>query len=247
MIYYMALFFIGSAVMRGAGCVVNDILDRNIDALVERTKSRPLPSGRLNLYEALAFLFFLLTVGLIVFLMLNTKAELYSICAFGLALIYPLMKRFFLYPQLFLGVVFSSGAIIAWVGASGELSFSAFLLYAACILWTVGYDTIYGFQDIKNDKEIGVKSTAISFGKKPKLIIGSCFVLMFIFLSASLVFQRLDIGMFLITPAILHMIWLLNKTNLESPEDCMKSFKAIAFISGFLLFIGLYIARVMHG
>jgi 4-hydroxybenzoate polyprenyltransferase len=243
--YALGLFFIGAVSMRAAGCVINDIIDRKVDAQVERTKNRPLASGRLNIADAICLLFLLCTIGLTVFMRLGNIAMMYAFGAFMLALVYPLMKRVFGFPQLFLGIVFNSGALVAWANTNGDISLTAFLLYVGCIFWTIGYDTIYGHMDKKDDVKIGVKSTAITFGKNSRFIIWLCFVLSFTFITAASCIERGGEPYIYCLPALSHMGWVLSKTNFEEPKTCMWAFKQIAFITGLLYFIGLYLSKIL--
>ncbi len=243
--YALILFFMGAVSMRAAGCVVNDILDRKIDAQVERTKNRPLASGKLSVADAICLLFLLCSIGLTVFMRLSNIAMMYAFFAFVLALLYPLMKRFFGFPQLFLGIVFNSGALVVWANTNGDISLTAILLYVGCIFWTIGYDTIYGHQDKIDDAKIGIKSTALTFGKHNRLIIWTCFVLSFTFITAASCIERGGSPYIYCLPALAHMGWVLSKTNLDNPESCMWAFKQIAFITGLLFFVGLYISKII--
>lgn len=159
------LFAVGAVVMRAAGCIVNDIIDRNIDKQVARTRSRPLASGMATVSQAVALLLILVAIGAIVAFLLGSQVVLYSMLALIPVCIYPFMKRITWWPQLFLGITFNLGAIIGWVAIRGQVELAAILLYIGSIAWTVGYDTIYAHQDKEDDAKIGVKSTALYFGK----------------------------------------------------------------------------------
>ena len=243
--YMLAVFLLGSIAMRGSGCVINDMIDRKVDAQVERTKNRPLASGRLNMMDAFSLLFLLVSIGFFVFVQINVVAEFYALCAFGLAIIYPLMKKFFGYPQLFLGIVFSSGALVAWAAVVGDINFPAYLLYIGGIFWTVGYDTIYGHMDKKDDVAAGVKSTALSFGKHNKFIIWMCFVLAYVFITYAACMANGGSPYIYCLPALAHMGYIMSRTNLDEPASCLKAFKDIAFITGILFAAGLYIAKIL--
>ncbi|MDB5506080.1 MAG: 4-hydroxybenzoate polyprenyltransferase [Devosia sp.] len=169
---YLVLMFIGAVVMRGAGCTFNDIVDRKIDALVERTRSRPLPSGQVTTKQAVGFLIAQGLVGLVVLLQFNWPTIALGAASLLLVAIYPFMKRVTWWPQLFLGLAFSWGALVGWAAVFGTLGWPALVLYVGCIVWTIGYDTIYALQDIEDDAMIGVKSTARLFGNRARLLIG---------------------------------------------------------------------------
>src|SRR5690606_6669120 len=175
-ITWIALFFIGSIVMRSAGCVVNDLWDRRIDAQVERTKHRPLASGAVSVRGAFVFLSLLLAIGAVILFQLSMTAIVIGFCTLPLIAVYPLMKRVTWLPQLVLGIVFNAGALMGWAAVENNLSAVPVLLYLAAILWTVGYDTIYAFLDAEDDAQAGVKSTALLWGPAAKSWIGPLFV-----------------------------------------------------------------------
>ena len=244
-IYLLAIFLIGSIAIRGAGCVINDIWDREIDAKVERTKNRPLASGALSVKAALILLFLLLIIGLFILFELGKIAAIYSFIAFGLAIVYPLMKRFFPLPQLFLGITFNLGSIIVWVAIKGEISLPAILLYIGGIFWTIGYDTIYAHQDIKDDKKLGVKSTAISFGKLNKTIIFTCFIIFHVMLTSATFINGFTLAPLMLAPLALDLARQVITFDLKNPKDCMSKFKHNAFISGFLALLGIYLSKII--
>lgn len=171
-LWALVLFLFGSAVMRGAGCTFNDIVDTDIDMKVARTRSRPIPSGQVSKKEAALFLLVQLLVGLIVLLQFNSFTVILGVSSLALVAIYPFMKRVTWWPQLFLGLAFNWGALIGWTSQTGSLALPPLLLYAGSILWTIGYDTIYALQDIEDDALIGVRSTARLFGRRARLFIG---------------------------------------------------------------------------
>ena len=165
------LFFCGAVLMRSAGCIVNDILDRKIDVMVERTKNRPIASGKISVKKSLVYVFLLCAIAFLILIQFNLNTIILGLASMPFAFSYPLMKRFTYWPQLFLGITFNYGLVMAWVSLTDEFSFYPLILYFGAIFWTLGYDTIYGFQDIKDDEIIGVKSTSIKFKKNPKLFI----------------------------------------------------------------------------
>ena len=179
-IYYLFLFMCGSILMRSAGCIINDIVDKNFDKKVKRTKNRPIASGKISVVHGLIYASILCLVALIVLLQFNKLTILLALISMPLAFTYPLMKRITYWPQLFLGVTFNYGLILAWTSINNEISILPILFYMGAIFWTLGYDTVYGFQDIKDDEIIGVKSTSIKFKKNPKIFLTFCYLLTFI-------------------------------------------------------------------
>ena len=165
---HIVLFFVGAFAMRGAGCTWNDIVDRDLDASVERTRSRPIPSGQVTVGQALAFLVLQALVGLVVLISFNTFTIALGIASLAIVAIYPFMKRITYWPQIVLGLAFSWGALMGWAAAFGRLDAPAVLLYAGSIAWVIGYDTIYAHQDREDDALIGIKSTALLFGDRTK-------------------------------------------------------------------------------
>ena len=179
-LFYLILFFLGSVLMRSAGCIVNDISDKEFDKKVERTKNRPLASNKVSIKLAI---FYTLTLCALAFLVLINFNNLTIILALGsmpLAFTYPLMKRFTYWPQLFLGITFNYGLVLGWTAIQGEINTVAIIFYLGAIFWTLGFDTIYGFQDLKDDEIIGIKSTSIKFKKKPKLFLIICYLIFII-------------------------------------------------------------------
>lgn len=166
----LALFALGAVMMRGAGCTINDLWDRDIDSRVERTRHRPLASGEISFFDAIVFLSAQLSLSLLVLLQLNWQSIILGASSLGLVITYPLMKRITYWPQLFLGLAFNWGALLGWCATQGTVNWHVCLpLYAAGVCWTLIYDTIYAHQDRKYDEEIGVKSTALRFGENTKL------------------------------------------------------------------------------
>jgi 4-hydroxybenzoate polyprenyltransferase len=185
--FHCALFLVGAVAMRGAGCTYNDIVDRDLDTRVERTRDRPLPSGQVSLKGALAFLGLQGVAGLLVLLQFNGFAILTGFASLGIVALYPFMKRFFWMPQIVLGLAFAWGALMGWAAAFGSLSPAAILLYLASIAWVVGYDTIYALQDIEDDEIAGIKSSARFFGRQVRLGVGVCYGLTLVFMAAAFI------------------------------------------------------------
>ena len=186
----LILFILGAVTMRSAGCVINDIIDRKFDAKTLRTKDRPLANKTLTLKEAYCFLFLLLAIGLLILSKLNNIVIILGLIVAPLIAIYPYIKRITYFPQLFLGIIFNWGSLMGYAAIEGQLNPKIFLLYIACIFWTIGYDTIYAHQDRKTDARIGIKSTAILFGKRTKLWLSVVYTVMILsFISFGIAFQ----------------------------------------------------------
>ncbi|MDC0524906.1 4-hydroxybenzoate octaprenyltransferase, partial [Pelagibacteraceae bacterium] len=176
-LYYLLLFFFGSILMRSAGCIVNDIVDKDFDKKVKRTKDRPLASGKISIIKSLVYVAFLCALALLILLQFNFLTIALGIGSMFLAFSYPFMKRITYWPQLFLGLTFNWGVIMAWSAINNYISVEIIILYLSAIFWTLGYDTIYGAQDMSDDEIIGLKSTSIKFKKNIKLFVGICYLL----------------------------------------------------------------------
>jgi len=225
--FYSSLFFIGSVLMRSAGCIINDIVDRNIDKKVERTKSRPIASGKISVQLSLIYSFVLCALAFFVLLNFNTLTIWLAIASMPLAFTYPLMKRFTYWPQLFLGITFNYGLILGWISINEGISLTPVVLYIGAIFWTLGYDTIYGFQDIEDDEIIGVKSTAIKFKKNPKTFLILCYSFVFIsFIITGILLEFKSYFFFSLIMIFIHLFYfqiqMFNKTN---KNRCLEIFK----------------------
>src|SRR3954464_9125801 len=245
---HIVLLLIGAIVMRGAGCTWNDLVDRDIDARVERTRSRPIPSGQVSVAAAIAFLVVQALVGLLVLVQFNRFAIGVGIASLGVVAIYPFMKRVTYWPQIFLGLAFSWGALMGWAGARGALEAPAFLLYAGSIAWVIHYDTIYAHQDREDDALVGLKSTALLFGArtKPALALFSAAAVVLIgaagyFAHAGLVFA---VGLLIFAA---HLAWQIVRIDIDDPESCLRMFRSNRD-AGLILFVALLLdAAVRHG
>ena len=238
------LFLAGAIIMRGAGCVWNDITDRNFDAQVARTRSRPLPSGQVSVKQALAFLGLLLGLGFVILLQFNSLTRYLGAASLLLILTYPFMKRITWWPQAFLGFTFNWGALMGWTAASGSLPAGAFLLYAGGLFWTLAYDTIYAHQDREDDALIGVKSTARLLGaSSPAYIAGFFAIALGLFAAAG---WSADAGAFFfagLALAGLHAIWQLRQLDIDDAEGCLNLFRANRTF-GLLILAGALIDRL---
>lgn len=223
----LILFAIGAVVMRGAGCTVNDILDRDIDGEVERTRVRPIPSGQVSVKQALAFLVFQLLLGLAVLVQLNDASILLGVASLVLVFTYPLMKRITWWPQAFLGLAFNWGALMGWSAVTGGLGWPAALLYAGGIAWTLGYDTIYAHQDKEDDARIGVKSTARLFGRSSRLWVGGFHALAVAGFAGAGWTAGLAWPFFALAgAAALFLAWHTLRWSMDDQDDCLYRFKA---------------------
>jgi len=243
--FYSILFLSGSILMRSAGCIINDIVDKNFDKKVERTKNRPIASGKISVNLASFYALFLCCVAFLVLINFNKFTILMALASMPLAFTYPLMKRITYWPQLFLGITFNYGLILAWISISNEISIIPIIFYFGAIFWTLGYDTIYGFQDIKDDEIIGVKSTSIKFKKNPKLLIFLCYLIFISLQILSGIFMEFDYYYFIGTLIIaLHLYFFqVMGLDISNPKSCLKSFKSNNLL-GFLVFANILINKI---
>ena len=244
--FYLILFLLGAILMRSAGCIINDIIDRNFDSKVSRTKERPIASGRISVKLAILYSALLCLIALIVLLNFNSLTIIFAICSMPLAFSYPLMKRFTYWPQLFLGITFNYGLILGWLSIEEQINFITLVFYIGAIFWTLGYDTIYGFQDINDDEIIGLKSTSIKFKNNAKnFLFISYFVFIFLFLVGGYLmnFSKFYFLFMLITAyhLFIHQIKNFNQTN---PEICLKTFKSNNFF-GLIILINILIGKFL--
>lgn len=237
--WYLFLFFVGAVAMRGAGCTYNDIVDEDIDNQVERTRSRPLPAGKVTRLQAWVFLFIQALIGLAVLLQFNSFAVPLGIASLAIVAIYPFMKRFTNWPQFVLGLAFSWGALMGWAVEFGDLDGPAIMLYIGSILWVIGYDTIYAHQDKEDDAIVGVHSTARLFGDNTKtwlvgLYGGTLICFAIAFASAQVPMPALA-GLI---AAGAHMTRQIIRLDINDPDQCLKLFKSNNQV-GWLIFLGL--------
>ncbi len=225
---YLILFLLGSIFMRSAGCIVNDITDKNFDKKVERTKNRPIASGKISVRLGWLFTFVLCFFALLVLINFNQLTIILAFASMPFAFTYPLMKRFTYWPQLFLGITFNYGLVLAWISINNSLSIIPIITYIGAIFWTLGYDTIYGYQDIKDDEIIGVKSTSIKFKNNAKIFLILCYSVLFISLILTGVLMQFS-NIFYLTLVItfLHLFFYQIKSlNAKNPENCLMLFKS---------------------
>ena len=234
-LFLLTIFGLGAILMRGAGCIINDMWDRKIDAEVERTKNRPIASGEISIKHAIIFISILLLLSLLLLLQLNHNTQILGLCSLLPVAIYPLMKRFFPCPQLFLGLTFSWGALMGWVAVTDNFDWTMIWLYIAAICWTIGYDTIYALQDKADDERIGVNSSARLFGKHARLAIGICYAFTVFFLALC----GDSLSYFFALAAFSGLLfWQVLTLNLAQPMGVMAKFKLNGW-AGAVLFAGI--------
>jgi 4-hydroxybenzoate polyprenyltransferase len=241
----MALFGIGAVVMRGAGCTLNDIIDRDFDARVQRTRTRPLPSGAVSLWQAMVFLALQLALGAAVLLSLDRLAVALGLAVLLLIGTYPLMKRVTYWPQFFLGLNFNWGALMGWAAATGSLGLPAFLLYGGGIAWTLGYDTIYAHQDKEDDVLIGVKSAALALGSRTRPWLFVFYAAATALLGAAGWAAGLGWPFWLaIVLVLFQLLWQAARVDIDDPADCLAKFRSNR-TAGWLLLLGIVGAHVL--
>ena len=238
-LYYLALFFLGSVLMRSAGCIVNDIVDKDFDKKVDRTKNRPIASGKISVITSLLFALILCFLGFIILIQFNFLTIILGVGSMFLAFSYPFMKRITYWPQLFLGITFNWGVIMAWASINNNITLEIIILYLAAIFWTLGYDTIYGAQDMSEDEIIGVKSTALKFKKNIKLFVSInfliSFILLLIFFYNSFINNLSSLFILFFFLSLVYQVYIFDK---KKPLKCLYAFK-INNLSGLFLFLGI--------
>jgi 4-hydroxybenzoate polyprenyltransferase len=244
---HIALFFIGAFAMRGAGCTWNDIVDRDLDGSVERTRSRPIPSGQVSVLQAFVFLALQALTGLAVLLSFNDFTIALGVASLLIVVVYPFMKRITYWPQIVLGLAFSWGALMGWAGAFGRLDVAPLLLYAGSISWVIGYDTIYAHQDREDDALIGIKSTALLFGErtKPMLVMFYAIAVVLIGAAGALAGGGLWFWLGLLAFAA-HLGWQVVRLDTADPDNCLRVFKSNRD-AGLILFAGLLLDAALRG
>jgi len=243
---YLILFFTGSVLMRSAGCIVNDIVDRNFDKKVSRTKNRPIASGKVNLFQGLLYSVVLCAIAFTVLIQFNLLTIILAMGSMPLAFTYPLMKRYTYWPQLYLGITFNYGVILGWTSITNELNLLPVIFFIGAIFWTLAYDTIYGFQDIKDDEIIGLKSTSIKFKHNPYLFLKICYLFFLLSLIIiGLIYKfKLIYFLFLILVS-LHMFYFqISKLDIRKEESCLKIFKTNNLL-GLMVFFSILVGKIL--
>jgi 4-hydroxybenzoate polyprenyltransferase len=242
----VALFFVGAFAMRGAGCTWNDITDRDLDARVERTRSRPIPAGQVGVRQALLFLAAQALIGLAVLLQFNSVAVVTGIASLAIVAVYPFMKRITWWPQVVLGLAFSWGALMGFAVILGRIGAPALFLYAGSIAWVIGYDTIYAHQDTEDDALIGVKSTARLFGARTHRALMVFYSLAVVLIGVALSISGAGFAAWAgLTAFAAHLCWQVARLKIDDPALCLRVFKSNRD-AGLLLFAGLLVDAVMR-
>ena len=242
---YIVLFFLGSVLMRSAGCIFNDIVDRDFDKKVERTKTRPLASEKISVFESFIYIIVLCLLSFLILLQFNRLTIILGISSMFFAFAYPFMKRITYWPQLFLGLTFNWGIIMGWTSITNNISIEPIILYLSAIFWTLGYDTIYGLQDTHDDQIIGVKSTSIKFKDNVKVFVGVCYSLCVFFIL--IMFFTMDINKYLLllaAPFIFTFIYQLKIFEISNSESCLCAFKNNN-LTGLLIFIFIFSFNIL--
>src|SRR4029077_6269400 len=245
-IVHLILFFIGAFAMRGAGCTWNDIVDRDLDGAVERTRSRPIPSAQGSLAQAALFLVLQALVGFAVLITFNGFTVALGIASLAIVVVYPFMKRITYWPQIVLGLAFSWGALMGWAAVFGRLDWAPLLLYAGSISWVIGYDTIYAHQDREDDALIGIKSTALLFGPRTKPMLGLFYSVAVILIGAAGFFAGAGLVFVLGLAAFTaHLAWQIARLDIADSDNCLKVFKSDRD-AGLILFAGLLLDAALR-
>ena len=244
--FYLILFFLGSVLMRSAGCIVNDILDREFDAKVFRTKTRPIASGKISVMLAIFYALTLCLLALLVLINFNVLTIILALGSMPLAFSYPLMKRYTYWPQLFLGITFNYGLILGWTSIENQISIVPIIFYLGAIFWTLGYDTIYGYQDIKDDEIIGLKSTSIKFKGEAKKFLYICYSMLLILFIIGGYYMKFNYSYYLlmIVPLIHLFFYQIKIFDLKNSASCLKAFKSNNFF-GLIVFLNILIVKIL--
>ena len=244
--FFSFLFLAGAILMRSAGCIVNDIVDKNFDKKVERTKNRPIASGKISVKLASIYAITLCAIAFLVLINFNNFTIIMAMLSMPLAFTYPLMKRITYWPQLFLGITFNYGLVLAWISITSEISIIPIIFYIGAIFWTLGYDTIYGYQDIKDDEIIGVKSTSIKFKNSPKKFLFVSYSIFIISLILTGLFMNFKIFyfMFLIVPIFQLLKFQIKNLDINKTEDCLRKFKSNNTL-GLIIFVNILIGKLI--
>jgi len=242
-LYHLFLFFCGSVLMRSAGCIINDIVDEKIDKRVFRTKGRPIASGSLSKILAWIYILILCSLAFIVLIQFNLLTIYLGMFSMIFAFGYPFMKRFTYWPQLFLGFTFNWGIVMAWASITNEVSYLPILLYIGAIFWTLGYDTIYGIQDISDDEVIGVKSTAIKFKNNLGLFVGSCYLISSVAIVFVMANLKINYSSIFLPFFIFSLFYQIKICKTKDPSVCLRAFK-LNNISGMLVFLSFFLLTI---
>ena len=237
---YIILFFLGSILMRSAGCIFNDIVDRDFDKKVQRTKERPIASGKISIVGALIYIILLCLIALLILLQFNLLTIMLGMSSMVLAFCYPFLKRITYWPQLFLGLTFNWGIIMGWSSMLNNISIEPIILYLAAIFWTLGYDTIYGLQDMHDDEIIGIKSTSIKFRNNVKVFVGTCYSLCVLFVLILCLMMEIDKYLLALSAFFIStLIYQIKIFKIDDPKSCLTAFK-INNLTGIFVFVFIF-------
>jgi len=236
-IKFIILFLLGSILMRSAGCIFNDIVDKDLDKKVGRTKQRPIPSGKISILNAFIYVIVFCLIALVILFQFNNLTIILGMSSMILAFAYPFMKRITYWPQLFLGLTFNWGIIMGWSSITNYISIEPMILYFSAIFWTLGYDTIYGLQDLRDDEIIGIKSTSIKFKNNVKVFVGTCYSLCAIGILTLCLMMEIDkYKMILLIPFVASLVYQLRVFEISKPKTCLVAFKSNN-VTGIFVFI----------
>ena len=242
---HIVLFFLGSVLMRSAGCIFNDIVDRDFDKKVERTRERPIAAGKISVLESFMYIILICLAALFILLQFNLLTIVLGISSMSLAFSYPFMKRITYWPQLFLGLTFNWGIIMGWTSLTNTISIEPLVLYLSAIFWTLGYDTIYGLQDILDDEIIGIKSTSIKFKNNVKIFVGTCYSLCVLLILIMFFMMQINKYLLLLTiPFIFSFVYQIKISKISNPETCLVAFKNNN-LAGLLIFIFIFSFNIL--
>ena len=243
---HVVMFFLGSVLMRSAGCIFNDIVDKDLDKKVERTKRRPIASGKISVSNAFIYIIFLCLIALLILMQFNLLTIILGLSSMLFAFAYPFMKRITYWPQLFLGLTFNWGIIMGWTSITNNISIEAIVLYIAAVFWTLGYDTIYGLQDVNDDEIIGVKSTSIKFKNNIKIFVGICYSLCVLSI-VTLFFVIMDMNNYILIISsffIMTLIYQVKFFDKSKPKTCLAAFK-INNLTGMFIFLFIFSFNIL--
>jgi len=242
---HVLLFFLGSVLMRSAGCIFNDIVDKDLDQKVKRTKNRPISAKKISIGNAFLYIVLLCLLSLLILLQFNLLTITLGLCSMILAFTYPFMKRITYWPQFFLGLTFNWGIIMGWTSITNNISIEPLILYLSAIFWTLGYDTVYGLQDIHDDEIIGVKSTSIKFKNNVKIFVGGCYCLCVLFILIMFLMMEMNKYLLLLsTPFIISFVYQIKMFNINNPKSCLSAFNNNN-LTGLLIFIFIYSFNIL--
>ena len=245
--FYLILFLSGSILMRSAGCIINDIVDRKFDKKVSRTKNRPIAAGKVSVFKGFIYSLILCLTALLVLLQFNFLTIILALGSMPLAFTYPFMKRYTYWPQLFLGITFNYGLILGWTSITNQINIVPILMYIGAIFWTLGYDTIYGYQDIKDDEIIGLKSTSIKFKNNPKTFLKVCYSIFLIILVFIGLLMEFNILYYIVLSFASLQIYIsqIKKLDIKDQMLCLQIFKSNNYL-GLIILFGLIMGKINY-